>query len=511
MGPTPIHFTIWDTSYDIEGVTISSLEFDSDGYLLLGSRVSCRDVYNLDGKVSIHNANSYGGQTMVLSADENGYYSNLAGSIYNGDPWLSSSGSYGRVSSFTNPNGGIEWISTGGALKKNLLPDGVHVSPSGKFGEPAHPVSPAGYFAYTPVFNNTAEGIGGDVKMFNDCTCNEPLCPAGVSVENLVVCAGEPFDLSAEGIGLGAWTFSWSTLDGTPVDPNLYTVSNPDCGIEEIPFLLTATCQEDALQILVDTVFVQVVTDDIMPFVEIIEEPCRVDVLIDSSCTDFITVANKIPLLGPGDVGSVEVTLVQTTEVTCDSTTIILNYDCPCELGPVAGSSMVCRNTPAQFSVEEFLGATYQWDFGPNAVTGPTNASSVMVEWEWPGLRTITVSIDHGDCFLEETFDVLVTNDAGCCLNGSSMLPASDWETMLALNVQANPFQEVLDLSWNFPLEHSAELAITNLSGQIIHFQRMRPGTSNWSVDFRGQQSGVYFLQVRLADGTILRERVVKQ
>ncbi|MEO1712818.1 MAG: T9SS type A sorting domain-containing protein, partial [Bacteroidota bacterium] len=158
-------------------------------------------------------------------------------------------------------------------------------------------------------------------------------------------------------------------------------------------------------------------------------------------------------------------------------------------------------------------GATYSWSFGPGAVPATANTPTVTVSWPTMGVRTIEVQVENADCTGSNILQVFVTNSPIHCLAAPSapVTGTSDLNAPIEMTAAPNPFQEVVQLRLNRVLETEAQVMVTNLAGQVIHLQAVAPGISELPIDFRGQQSGVYFLQVRLADGTILRERVVKQ
>jgi len=79
-----------------------------------------------------------------------------------------------------------------------------------------------------------------------------------------------------------------------------------------------------------------------------------------------------------------------------------------------------------------------------------------------------------------------------------------------ALNVAPNPFNEVINFSFDQNLGAST-LEIYNVGGQLVHsMQRTISAGDTYSFDLENATSGVYFYTVRFAEGT-LKGKVVKQ
>lgn len=318
---------------------ISDIEFAPNGNLLVGARVGCEST--------LHTSYNHGGHAAIYTEGAGGLYDALEAIVYISDGFFAENNGYGGVTVFENPNGNIEYIYSCGDLLEESGPHGVMIIEEGVYGTAANPASPAGAIAYIPNFIfEDPKGIGGDVMMFKECAC-EQTCPAEIVTAPISVCSDEPFGLAfnAQGGQGSTLDFTWTDADGNPVpDPDNVTITHTDCAPGTYPFYLNATCILDQGITYTDTLEVTVITDDLSPFLTILEQPCMVDVLIENGCEDFISIVGTIPAIMVGDSGSVSVDIVQTTLPACVSQNVVLEYNCQCAFEQTSLVEEDCEN-----------------------------------------------------------------------------------------------------------------------------------------------------------------------
>ena len=303
---------------------ISGMEFTPDDKLLIGNRVGCNN--------SIQTSYNHGGLTLLFSMDVSGLYTILDGNIVSSTDSFGATNAYGGVSVFETPAGEVQYIISNGDVLGESGPHGVVVSPENVFGAFNNPASPQGVISYVPpAFAGDAKGMGGDVVIFKSCNC-APVCPDDLITEPLAVCSNEPFSLNYEVLnGNIQPNIAWTDEDGNPVpNPNNVTIEHVDCAPGEYLFFLNATCETDQTINYLDTLVVTVVTDDLTPFFTTVEEDCLIDLLIDPNCVDFISINGTIPDIMIGDSGTVQVDLLQTTDLICTQQSVFLSFNCQC-------------------------------------------------------------------------------------------------------------------------------------------------------------------------------------
>ncbi|MEO1713197.1 MAG: hypothetical protein AAFU60_07675, partial [Bacteroidota bacterium] len=264
---------------------ISDLEFAPNDNLLVAARAGC--------SASLYTSYNHGGQSSVWTEGGGGLYDVLDGIVFISDGTFAENNGYGGVTVFENPNGNIEYIYSCGDLLQESGPHGIMIIEEGVYGTNFAPASPAGAIAYIPDFIfQDPKGIGGDVVMFKECAC-ELTCPLQVATPPISVCSDEIFALNVQVQGGQSSTLdiSWTDANGDPVpDPNNVSITHTDCAPGVYPFYFEALCQLDQTTTFLDTLEVTVVTDDLSPFLTIIEEPCMVDLLIENGCENFISI-----------------------------------------------------------------------------------------------------------------------------------------------------------------------------------------------------------------------------
>jgi hypothetical protein len=305
---------------------VSDLEFTPDDNLLVGNRVGCNN--------SIQTSYNHGGRALIYQDDGAGIYNDLISIIYTSDGIFDDNNAYGGVTVYENPDGTIEYVFSSADILNEEGPHGIVVLPEGVYGDIFTPAAPAGAISYTTDLTfDDPKGIGGDVIIFKECACQK-FCPEEIETEPLVVCSNEPFSLTFSPLnGNADISATWTDEEGNPIaDPDNVSITHTDCAPGVYEFYLTSVCQEDLNVEFSDTLQVTVVTDDLSPFITTIEEDCFIDVLIDAGCEDFISIVGDIPVIGPGDSGTVTIDLVQTTDPVCTEFSVDLSFDCSCVL-----------------------------------------------------------------------------------------------------------------------------------------------------------------------------------
>ncbi|MBR9921513.1 MAG: hypothetical protein GYB31_11800 [Bacteroidetes bacterium] len=325
VGDEQFHYELQPEPSGIGSVAFfSDMEFTTNGDLLIGQRIGCQS--------SIQSSYNHGGQAILLQDGGAGIYDVLGGIIYTSNGALSDQNAYGGVSEFLNPNGTTEFIFSSADILNEQGPHGILTIEEYNYGNAGNPASPAGVVSYGLNMFNDPKGVGGDVYMFKECAC-EVECPLEIVTQDIVVCSNEPFDLTYNQQGGSAELDPiWTDENGAIVDPVGLSLQNDNCAPETTTFYLTAFCIQDSEETYLDSLTVTVITDDLLPFIEVIEEPCFIDVLIDADCDEFLELVGDLPTIGPGDAGTVSLDVIQTTDDICTSLNIELSYDCACAL-----------------------------------------------------------------------------------------------------------------------------------------------------------------------------------
>jgi hypothetical protein len=101
------------------------------------------------------------------------------------------------------------------------------------------------------------------------------------------------------------------------------------------------------------------------------------------------------------------------------------------------------------------------------------------------------------DIHPRDMFDSLGVHESGC-----KTLSAEEVKILDAVKLYPNPVDGQIYLETAVEVEH---FAVLNSFGQLIS-----EGTFNGAIDTKGLSSGMYFLNLTLADGQIAQERFIK-
>jgi len=174
-------------------------------------------------------------------------------------------------------------------------------------------------------------------------TCDpcEVGCPTGITaIDNFQVCNGESFDLSASIAGdpSGA-VVTWTDAAGVAVDPAGILIDLAGCQSEQLEYIATLTCTEDANITFTDNVLVSIFPSDITSFVTPVEGGCTASLEVSADCQDIISTDSFTA--NPGESGIATLNVILTDDICAASFTIDVAY--ACSANPVLG----CTNPDA--------------------------------------------------------------------------------------------------------------------------------------------------------------------
>jgi hypothetical protein len=350
VGDETLHYTLLPLIAISSVSMVSDLEFSPSGELLVGNRGGCEQT--------IHTSYSHGGRTLILS-EVGGLYSNLVSNFFISQGDIDDENCYGGVSAFSNPDGSVEYVASTADLLSEQGPHGISITPAGTYGSTLAAADPAGVISYIPPnafgFYDDAKGIGGDVFVFKQCIV-DLACPTEIIGDDVIVCGGEPFPLTFQTAGGdGELAVTWTDANGTVVDPDSVVIEHTGCIPDVLEYFVTGVCLEDSTVVLQDTITATVFSSDISDFVTVIEEPCFIDVIIDPDCEGFLTlIGDPIPVINPGDSGTIFVEVVQSGIFACGSLELELSYDCSCTIDSLQATPQACMD--GEFMVEVNFG-----------------------------------------------------------------------------------------------------------------------------------------------------------
>lgn len=405
VGTETLHTTI--AQYDLLGIFsdvwfIADLDLTPSGQLMVGVRIGCQQTV----------ASSYNhyGSTKIYSLGVSGLYDVLDGTVITtGGPSLAQNDAYGGVSWYENSTGGIEWVISAGDILGEIGPHGLTIINENTFGAVGAAAEPAAVISYGTVDTGDPKGVGGEVQVFRECVCAEPIaCPEEVvvSISSTEICSGSSVTLSYTlDIDTIPVIVTWTDDDGNVIlDPN-QTITNGDCAPSIHTYFIEVICIEDSSLILTDDVSVTVYTDDISPFISGTGDgECVIGVTIDSLCQNYITIIDPIPPILAGDEGTVTINAVSNDPLACASASVDLIYDCPlCEITNLSAVALDCDGT--FFSIE----INMDIEDGANSFTAMDGDGNMLGTYNYADLP-VTVGPFLGDPTL--SYDIIITDDA---------------------------------------------------------------------------------------------------
>ena len=168
-----------ETTYNI-----SDLEFDPDGNLLVGIRISCYQ--------SFFGSYNHWGETNRVTLDAGTQlYSNVLEYDISALGDAGEDDTYGGVASYTREDGTVVYVSSSADILEESGPHGLAIWEANTTNAPLEPL---GAFSYGAIDTGDPKGAGGDVDVFTAC---QVVCTAPdlVTVSD-TTCVGENIDLA---------------------------------------------------------------------------------------------------------------------------------------------------------------------------------------------------------------------------------------------------------------------------------------------------------------------------
>lgn len=406
---------------------IADLDLTPTGQLMVGIRIGCQGTV----------ASSYNhyGSTKVYSVGGGGLFDVLDGTIITTQgPSLAQNDAYGGVSWYENMNGDIEWVISAGDILSEQGPHGICVINENTYGAVGYAVDPCAVISYGAVDSGDPKGVGGEVQVFRECVCAEPIvCPEEVvaSVFPTETCSGEivllDYTLDIDTIPVSV---VWTDDAGNVLTSPDQTPTNDECVPAIYTYFVEVICLEDSSVILTDDVSVTVYTNNIAPYVTGISDgECIIGVEVDSLCAAYITIVDPIPDVNAGDEGVATINAVSNDPLSCAATSVDLPYDCPlCAITNYSAEASDCDGTDffitldldiedgaTTFSVSDQDGndlGTYNYTDLPVTVGpflgDPTLSYDITVTDDLDPNCIATINVPAPDCLCEIT-DVTAT------------------------------------------------------------------------------------------------------
>jgi hypothetical protein len=101
-------------------------------------------------------------------------------------------------------------------------------------------------------------------------------------------------------------------------------------------------------------------------------------------------------------------------------------------------------------------------------------------------------------------------NDSRVYWTGASVITAAKPRLSAELQLFPNPTTDVVQVA-NPTGSAMQSITLTDLSGRLIHYVRPAPAATSTPLSLAAEASGIYLITLTLADGRVLRQRVVKQ
>lgn len=178
----------------------------------------------------------------------------------------------------------------------------------------------------------------------------------------------------------------------------------------------------------------------------------------------------------------------------CSSTPSTINiviYQSP-QTSAISGNVNVKKGDVENYSVNNSAGSTFDWIISNGNIQSGAGTNSINVSWIKQGNGLVTVR---------------ETNPNGCNGQLKQMNVTVAWGTGLnesqleRLRIYPNPADKIVTLDFDFAANSNIEIQFINLLGQeVLSKNFSNIGRKTLNVDIENLKSGVYFLNVKIAD-----------
>jgi PKD repeat protein len=170
----------------------------------------------------------------------------------------------------------------------------------------------------------------------------------------------------------------------------------------------------------------------------------------------------------------------------------------------VSGEPEVCDyDQGVIYSTPSNAGNTYDWNVTGGTISAGAGTSEIQVNWGAAGTGTVAVteSNANGCEQASEAFTVNIDDCTGVGENSAG-----------TLRLYPNPARERLNVEFGISGQNSANITVINAFGQPVSHQAVKSasGLFQAQISLDVLQSGIYTLQVRTGDGSILQKKFVK-
>ncbi len=239
-------------------------------------------------------------------------------------------------------------------------------------------------------------------------------CPDGINATvSQGNCSGDVVMLSANLIGTGGATISW-TANGQPVaNPMAYTLSNSDCAPLNITFEATAVCDIDPTVTYSDQQSIMVYPNDISAFVSLNANSCGATLSPIANCVNYIDTDSFTA--AEGSSGTATLTVNYTANPDCAAAySETVNYDCiscPTGLQAMANTTNVCNGDAINLNANVFGGgsATVSWTANGQPISNPSSYIASNANCTSTNIQITAVAVCDADPSVSYTDQLSIT------------------------------------------------------------------------------------------------------
>lgn len=174
-------------------------------------------------------------------------------------------------------------------------------------------------------------------------------------------------------------------------------------------------------------------------------------------------------------------------------------------------SGILCNNQTYTFSTPKMSGIQdwhYTWDLGAGASPRYLHGHQVQVRFNGVGVQTVKLNVERQGCVARDQINVFVTNSSQLC--GSNLISNSSTNAE-SVSIYPNPAKDKVffELPVDKPL--SGEVRLLQLDGKELYTRKITNEVFRQSIDLSTYEAGIYFIQIRMEEGLVFTEKVVKQ